>query len=164
MDNELSEALKTIILDEYKMHLEVVPPDTHHRNAAEVSIRNSRAQFLSILAGPAPDFPPSLWDRLLPQAEITINLLRKFNATPNVLAYAHLSGTFNYNKMPMSPMGISVQAHEKADKRVTWEYQTVEVWYLEKLPEHYHTHRCHIKSTNRKRFTDTIHFNHKEIT
>ena len=31
-------------------------------------------------------------------------------------------------------------------------------------PEHYLTHRCHIKSTNSKCFTDTIHFNHKNLT
>ena len=30
--------------------------------------------------------------------------------------------------------------------------------------EHYRTHRCHIKSTNREHFTDTIHFNHKKLT
>ena len=90
----------------YKIQLELVPPDTHHRNAAEVAIRNSKEHFLLILAGTAPDFMPSLWERLLPQDKITINLLRQSNATPNVLAYAHLSGPSNYNKMPMPPMGI----------------------------------------------------------
>ena len=78
------------------MQLELVPPGTHHRNAAEVSIRNFKANFLSILADTAPYFPPSLWDRLLTQAKITINLLQQSNATPNVSAYTHLSGPFNY--------------------------------------------------------------------
>ena len=64
LDNELSEALKEIIQDEYKMQLELVTPGTHRRNAAEVAIRNFKAHFLSILAGIAPDFPPSLWGRL----------------------------------------------------------------------------------------------------
>ena len=61
-------------------------------------------------------------------------------------------------------MGVSVQVHEKTDKRVTWEYHTVDGWYLATSPEHYQTHRCQIKSTNSKRFTDTIHFNHKTLT
>ena len=56
LENEVSEALKTIIQDEYKMQLELVPPGIHHRNAAEVTIRNLKAHFLSILAGTAPDF------------------------------------------------------------------------------------------------------------
>jgi len=89
------------------------------RNAAEVAIRNFKAHFLSVLAGTAKDFPPSLWDRLLPQAEITVNLLQQSNATPNVLAYAHLSGPFDYNKMPLAPMGCAVQVHEKTDKQGT---------------------------------------------
>ena len=51
--------------------MELVPPGCHQRNAAEVAIRNFKAHFLSVLAGVAKDFPPSLWNRLLPQTEIT---------------------------------------------------------------------------------------------
>ncbi len=120
LDNEVSEAMKTIIKDEYKMAMELVPPGCHRRNAAEVAIRNFKAHFLSVLAGAAEDFPPSLWDRLLPQTEITLNLLRQSNATPTVSAYAHLCGPFDYNKMPLAPMGCAVQVHEKTDKRGTW--------------------------------------------
>ena len=75
--NAVSEALKAIIHDEYKMKMELVTPDCHHMNVAEVAIRNFKAHFLSVLAGTAQDFPPSLSDRLLPQAETTINLLRQ---------------------------------------------------------------------------------------
>ena len=128
----------------------MVPPGTYRRNAAEVAISHFKAHFLSVLAGTAKYFPPSLWDRLLPQAKITINLLRQFNATQNVSAYAHLSGPFDYIKMPLAPMGISVQVHEKTDKRGTWAYHTVDGWYLATSPENYQTHRCHIKSTKMK--------------
>ena len=84
LDNEVSEAMKIIINDKYKMAMELVPPGCHRRNAAEVAIRNFKADFLSVLAGAAEDFPPSLWDHLLPQTEITLNLLRQSNATPTV--------------------------------------------------------------------------------
>ena len=75
---------------------------------------------MSVLAGTAHDFPPSLWDILLPQAEITINLLRQSNETPNVSEYPHLSGPFDYKKMPLAPMGMSVKVHKKTDKIGTW--------------------------------------------
>ena len=75
-----------------------------------------------MLAGTADNFPPSLWDKLLPQTEITLNLLRQSNATPTVSTYAHLNGPFDYNKMPLAPMGCQVQVHEKTDKRGTWAY------------------------------------------
>ena len=164
LDNEVSEAMKEVIREEYNMEMELVLPGCHCRNAAEVAIRNFKAHFLSVLAGTAKDFPPSLWDRLLPQAEITVNLLRQSNATPNVSAYAHLSGPFDYNKMPLAPMGCAVQVHEKTDKRGTWSYHTVDGWYLATSAEHYRTHLCHIKDTRSKRFTDTVHFSHKNIT
>ena len=120
LDNEVSTAMKTIIRDEYKIKTELVPPGCHPRNAAEVAIRNFKAHFLSVLAGTAEGFPPSLWDRLLPQAEVTVNLLRQSNTAPHVSAYAHLSGLFDYNKMPLAPMGCEVQVHDKKDKRGTW--------------------------------------------
>ena len=164
LNNEVSKAMKTIIKDEYKMAMELVPPGCHRRNAAEVAIRNFKAHFLSVLAGAAEDFPPSLWDRLLPQTEITLNLLRQSNATPTVSAYTHLCGPFDYNKMPLAPMGCAVQVHEKTDKRGTWAYHSVDGWYLSTSPKHYRTHRCHIKATKSERVSDTLNFSHKNIT
>jgi hypothetical protein len=164
LDNEVLEATKTIIKDEYKMAMELVPPGCHRRNAAEVAIRNIKAHFLSVLAGAAEDFPPSLWDRLLPQTEITLNLLRQSKATPTVSAYMHLCRPFDYNKMPLAPMGCAVQVHEKTDKRGTWAYHSFNGWYLSTSPEHYHTHRCHIKATKSEWVSDTINFSHKHIT
>ena len=162
LDNEVSESMKELIRSQYQ--LELVPPGCHRRNAAEVAIRNFKAHFLSILAGVADDFPMQLWDRLLPQAEITINLLRQSNATPTVSAYAHMSGPFDYNKMPLAPMGCKVQVHEKTDKRGTWAFHSVDGWYLSTSHEHYRTHKCHIKDTRSERFSDTVQFQHKEIT
>ena len=113
LDNEISENMKQHIKEKYKFELEMVPLGCHQCNAAEVAIRNFKAHFLSILAGTADSFSLHLWDRLLPQIEITLNLRRQSNATVTVSAYAHLSGPFNYNKMPLAPMGCEVQIHKK---------------------------------------------------
>ena len=71
--------------------MELVLLGCHRRNAAEVEICNFKTHFLNVLAVVAEDFPINLWDRLLPQTEITLNLLQQSNATPNKLAYAQLS-------------------------------------------------------------------------
>jgi hypothetical protein len=110
-------------------------------------------QFSPKPMGPAP-----------PQTEITINLIGQSNATPNVSAYAHLSGVFDYNKMPLAPMGCEAQVHEKTNKRGTWAYHSVDGWYLFTSPEHYCTHNCHIKHTKSKQLSDTVQFQHKRIT
>jgi hypothetical protein len=116
MDNEISETMENHIRNECKLTLELVPPGCHRCNAAEVAIHNFKSHFLSVLAVVADAFPPSLWDRLLPQTEITLSLLRQPNALPNISEYAHLSGPFDYKKMPLAPMGCGVQVHKKADK------------------------------------------------
>ena len=123
MDNKVSETMKSHIWDNCR--LELVPPGCHRRNAAEVGIRNFKNNFLSILAGVADGFPPSLWDRLLPQTEITLNLLRQSNTTPTY-AYAHLNGPFYYNKMPLASMGCEVQVHKKSNSQGTWAFHSVD--------------------------------------
>jgi hypothetical protein len=105
-----------------------------------------------------------LWDKLLPQTKITLNLLRQSNATPTISAYAHLNGPFDYNKMPLAPMGCNVQVHEKADTQGTWSFHSVDGWYIDTSPEHYHNHRCHIKDTKSDQFSDTVDFQHKGMT
>ncbi len=156
--------MKNHICDTCKFDMELVPSGCHQCNAAKVAIRNFKAHFLSVLAGVANDFPPSLWDRLFPQTKITINLIQQSNAIPNVLAYAHLSGPFDYNKMPLALMGCEAQVHEKTNKCGTWACHLVDGWYLFTSPEHYHTHNCHIKHTKSERLSDTVKFQHKRIT
>jgi hypothetical protein len=90
--------MKNPICDTCKLDVELVPPGCHRCNAAEVAIRNFKAHFLSVLARVAKDFPPNLWGWLFPQTEITINLIRHSHAIPNLSAYAHLSGPFDYKK------------------------------------------------------------------
>ncbi|KAL7484644.1 hypothetical protein ACHAW6_010283 [Cyclotella cf. meneghiniana] len=156
--------MKEHICKQYRFMFELVPPGCHQCNATEVAIRNFKAHFLSVLAGTVDNFPPSLWHKLLPQTEITLDLLRQSNASPIVSAYVHLNSPFNYNKMPLAPMGCEVQVHKKADKRGSWAYHSVDGWYLNTSPEHYRTHNCYMKSTHCKRLTDTIQFQHKDIT
>ena len=126
MDNEVSEMLKPLIREEYKMELELVPLGAHRRNAEEVSIRNFKSYLISILEGVVDDFPKEIWDRLLPQAEVTINLLCQSNATPTVSAYTHMSGPLDYNKMPLAPLGCQVQVHKKTDKRGIWAFHSLD--------------------------------------
>ncbi len=75
LDNEVPENIKNHIRDTCKLDMELVPPGWHRRNAAKVAIHHFKAHFLSILAGVANNFPPNLWDWLLPQTKITINLI-----------------------------------------------------------------------------------------
>jgi hypothetical protein len=56
--------------------IQLVPPDNHRRNLAEQAIQTFKNHFKSVTAGVDKNFPMRLWDRLLPQTVLTLNLLR----------------------------------------------------------------------------------------
>ena len=82
LDNEVSAEFKKKIVKYWGASYELVPPNVHRRNVAERAIRTFEAQFMTILAGVDPDFPKFMWDNLLVQTYLTINLLRKATLTP----------------------------------------------------------------------------------
>ena len=81
-------------------------------NAAERAIGTFKSHFIAGLATTDPKFPIRLWDQLLPQAELTLNLLRTSRINKNLSAYAQLDGMFDYNKTPLAPPGTRVLLFE----------------------------------------------------
>ena len=118
LNNEASAAYKVEI--QKNCTLQLVPSDNHRRNLAERAIQTFKSHLKAILAGVADNFPMNLWDRLLPQTVLTLNLLYQSNIAPTVSAYQYVNGPFNYNKMPLAPMGCAVQVHENSERRGTW--------------------------------------------
>jgi hypothetical protein len=106
LDNEASAELKEAI--KKNCTIQLVPPDNHRRNLAERVIQTFKNHFKAILAGVDNSFPMRLWEKLLPQTVLTLNLLRQSNISPTVSAYQYVQGSFNYNKMPLAPMGHAV--------------------------------------------------------
>jgi hypothetical protein len=123
MDNEASEAYLNNIAEVWKCTYQKVPPDMHRRNKAERAIRTFKAHFLAILASVDPAFPMNRWDLLLPQAEITVNLLRQSLLHPHISAWEHFNGPFNFDATPMGPPGCKVIAHAKGSTRKSWDFR-----------------------------------------
>ncbi|KAL7483838.1 hypothetical protein ACHAW6_009477, partial [Cyclotella cf. meneghiniana] len=142
LDNEAPEELKHAI-------------HQHQRNAAERAIQTFKGHLISVLAGVSEDFPINQWDELLPQTVLTLNLLRQSNIAPNISAYAYHHGSFDYDQMPIAPMGCAVQFHIKPSRRKTWGEHSSDGWYLQTSPEHYRCHIVFVKATRHKRITNT---------
>jgi hypothetical protein len=102
LDNECSKSLKTF-MHEQEIYCQLVPPGVHRRNAAERAIRTFQNHFIAGLCSVDKEFPIHLWDRLLPQAKITLNLLRGSRINPKLSAWAQIHGTFDYNRTPWTP-------------------------------------------------------------
>ena len=92
---------------------QLVAPYVHRRNAAERVIRTFKNHFLAGLASVNLAFPLDLWDLLLPQATMTLNLLCGSRITPSLSAYTQINGLLDFTKTPLAPPGIRTLVHEK---------------------------------------------------
>ena len=157
MDNEASQELKSAMTKK-DIQFELVPPMVHRRNAAERAIQTFKDHFIAGLASVDPQFPIQEWDRLLPQATITLNLLRNTRVNPKLSSYAYLFGVFDFNKTPLAPPGTKVSVHNKADQRASWARRGTPAWYIGPAMEHYRCVTCYDPATRKEKVCDTVEF------
>jgi hypothetical protein len=115
LDNEASAALKNFFTVN-DIAYQLVPHHCHRRNAAERAIRTFKEHFVAGFSSVDPSFQLHLWGRLLPQAEIKLNLLRTSRLHPQLSAAAHFHCLVDYNKTAFAPPGCKIIAHEKNRK------------------------------------------------
>jgi hypothetical protein len=130
LDNKASAACKQAITFTWQAKFQLVPPDMHHRNHAEHMIWTFKDHFLSILIGVDPSFSPYLWDLLLPQAELTLNLLQQAALNPWISTWEVFNGPFDFNKIPLRPVGCRVLVHAKPATWLLWDYRTKEGFFI----------------------------------
>jgi hypothetical protein len=94
LDNECSQELKDSFV-KHNISFQRVPRKEHRANAAERTIRTFKNHFISTLCTVDAHFPLSEWDRLLPQAILTLNLLRSSRKHPSLSAHASLFGHYD---------------------------------------------------------------------
>ena len=105
MDNECSKAVQQYITSE-KIDIQLVEPQDHRFNAAERAIQTFKHHFIAGLATVDIDFPIQLWDEFLPQAQMTLNMLRTSRQDNTKTAYEELKGPFDFNKTPLAPLAL----------------------------------------------------------
>jgi hypothetical protein len=135
-----------------------VPPHCHCRNAADRAIRNFKEHFVAGISSVDPTFPLHLWDRLLPQAEITLNLLRTSRLHPQLSAATHFHDLVDYNNTAFAPPGCKIIAHEKPGKRRTWAPHGQHGYSLGPAMHHYRCQNVNISATASERIVDTLQF------
>jgi len=155
LDNECSNALKDY-MTEQNIDYQLVPPTVHRRNSAERAIRTFKNHFVAGLCSVDRDFPMHLWDKLLPQAELTLNILRGSRLNPKLSAWAQLNGTYDFNRTPIAPPGTRVLVHEKPATRDSWAPHAIDGWYIGPALDSYRCYTVWIQETRAERICDTI--------
>ena len=108
LDNE---APKGLLMHFRANHIkyECAPPFNHRTNKAERAIQTFKRHFISILAGTHPSFPINFWHELIPQAEITLNMMRSYADQPAISAYHGIHRQpFDFASHPLAPCGTLV--------------------------------------------------------
>ena len=157
LDNEASNLLIQS-LKQKQIDFQLVPPNSHRRNAAERAIRTFKNHFIAGLCSVDPHFPLQLWDKLLQQAVITLNLLRPSRCNPTKSAYEILEGNFDYNKTPLAPPGTKVLMFNAPLIRKSWDPHCEEGWYVGPALNHYRCFTIIAKATSATRIVETVHF------
>ena len=115
-----------------------------------------KAHFIAIIAGVAPDFPRNLWDLLLPQTELTFNLILQSTLEPSGSAWAYLHGPFNYDATPIGNLGCNIIAHKKNGTRNSWDFRGAAGWNVGVELQHYRCHTIVTKTTLAAQVSDTV--------
>ena len=148
MDNEASWDLKNATKEKYRLPTSA-SPHPPHKFRRERAIQTFKSHFTAGLASLDPFFTLSEWDRLIPHAELTLNLLRAARSNPKLSAWAYLFGQFNYMATPVVPPGIKVLAHDKPANRPTWAIHGQEGWTIGPSLEHYRCITCFFSQQGR---------------
>jgi hypothetical protein len=163
LDNEAPKAYSEAI-ESYGIEWELVPPHNHRRNVAEKGIQTAKGHIIANLLGCDDTFPLREWHRLLPQIELTLNMLRASNVVPTVSAHLYFYGVHDYNRIPLAPLGCATQCFTGMEQRSSFGSHSCDSWYIGMSNKHYRCYKVFVQDTKEEGTTDTINFHHKRVT
>ena len=152
LDNEFSTEFKQSI-KENELEYEIVPKGKHRQNLAleERALQTWKAHTIGALSGVSATSPHGLWDELLPQPDMQVNLLRYSNIHPKVCSWNVLNGARDFNRHPLAPLGVGIQMLEHPDKKKTWGVKSKPGYYVVTSLEHYRYYWGWMNDTKRIR-------------
>ena len=163
LENQISKAYEKSI-EKHGMNMERVLKEAHWCNSAKKAIQTTQNHLKAILAGCDNSFLMHVWDRLLPQAELTCNLLHPVNINQSVSAYQYVYGNHDYNNHPHHPHCCKVQAFIDTKIWQSWEEKSKDGYYVGTSMKHHQTYDVWIKATRSVDNTNTAYFKHAYIT
>jgi hypothetical protein len=163
LDNKAIVAYKEAITFKWNATFQLVHLDMHRRNWAERAICTFKDNLLAILAGVDAAFPPYLWGLLLPQGELTLNLLRQATLNPQISAWEFFQGPFDFNKTPLGPAGCRVLIHAKPVNRRSWDFCAKNGFYIGPAMDSYRCFKLVNADTKSQVISDTVEFRHSYL-
>ena len=153
LGNEASLELKASM----KKNQVSVRPSTHSpQKCCWICYENLEQLFLSSLPSTNPKFPTSEWDCLIPQAVITLNLLRNSRVNPNLSYHEYINNNFDFNATPLATPGTRVLIDSRSTTRKTWAAHREDGCYIGTSLKNYCCIKFYVPSTNTIQNVDTV--------
>lgn len=152
MDNQATKYIKKF-LTEKECKLQLVEPHNHRVNAAERAIQTFKDAFIATLATTDSEFPLQLWDRLAPQVQDTLNLLRASRTHPDISAYEALNGPYDWGRYPLAPPGCKAVIYESPATHGSWAARGTDAWFLGPSKDHYRCNLFYVPETRAYRIS-----------
>ena len=157
LDNETSKLLEKYCANHSPpIKIQYVPPNNHRASKAERGIRTWKNHFIAMLCTVDPAFAMDAWDLLIPQAELTLNLMRSSSFCPHTSAWHSLHGPYNFDHEPIAPPGMRIVCFEAPSQRSTWSPHGIDGFYVGPAMNHHRCFTVYIPSTHATRITGQL--------
>ena len=100
---------------------------------------------------------------LLPQTELTLNLLHQATIAPYISEWEYYNGPINYDATPFSPIGCKVAIYNKPGPRKTWDFRARDGFSIGSALHHYRCNTVIDNTTKVVRIRDTVNFYHSYL-
>ena len=119
--------------------MQLVEPHNHRVNAAERAIQTFKNHTKAGLCICDKEFLPMLWDKIINQAQDTLNMLRTSRVHPKLSAFHVLEGQPDYNRVPFGPPETRATIINPPELRTSWRPRALDACYAGPSWLHY---RC----------------------
>ena len=93
---------------------------------------------------------------MIPQAVLTLNMLRQSRINKRLSAQEKICGTFNYRQTPLAPLGTKVIIHERPKQRASWASHGKPGFLVNRAKNHYRSLEISVEKTRGTRMSDAI--------
>ena len=105
-----------------------------------------------------------MWDNMLIQTELTLNLLRQATLNPRISTWEYFNNPFDYTATPLGTVGCIIIIHNKSNKQRSWYQRGHEGFNVGLGLKHYRCFQAIDRKTKRLIITDTVEFLHEYLT
>ena len=124
-------------LEAENINIKLVDPHNHRVNAAERVIQIFKNYLIAGFSTYDANFPSLLWNKIVPQAQDSLNMLRTSRLHPQLSEYSVFKGINEFNRHPWAPPGTRATIFNPPETRKSFGPRGIDAWYIGPAPQHY---------------------------